>query len=34
MTFICNILEITDTIMNHSDEFLAIIILQDSDELF
>ena len=31
MTF--NILEVSRTIMNHSDDFL-IIILQKSDELF
>ena len=28
-----NILEVSGTIMNHSDDFL-IIILQESDELF
>ena len=30
MTFICTILEISDTIMINSGDFLAIIILQDS----
>ena len=34
MTFISTILEVSGTIMNHSDDFLAIIILQESDELF
>ena len=34
MTFMSNNLEVSGTIMNHSDDFLAIIILQESDELF
>ena len=33
MTFNSNIFEVSGTIMNHSDDFL-IIILQESDELF
>ena len=34
MTFISIILDVSGTIINHSDDFLAIIILQASDELF